>query len=153
MQVLCKIWPSVQFWCWCLSHSNSSNNWVTTCNTILIKKIVNSSTVPANTNGNCFLTAKILSSIIDIAHNVQYMRYHVRLRSEAIKATKFKNIGSHPTLKPDEEKTEGMLCTYLTVMQYFLVTAKFAVLCSCWHSLGVTRIIVSTIKYMYIYVI
>ncbi|XP_066340376.1 cysteine-rich receptor-like protein kinase 25 isoform X2 [Miscanthus floridulus] len=76
------------------------------CNTILIKKIVNSSTVRANTNGNCFLTAKILSSIIDIAHNVQYMRYHVRLRSEAIKATKLKNIGSHPTLKPFEEKTE-----------------------------------------------
>lgn len=46
------------------------------------------------------------------------MPFYVRIRSEAIKATEFENLGSHPTLKPDIDQMEGMLWTYLTVMQY-----------------------------------
>ena len=78
---------------------------------------------------------------------------YIRLRSEALKATKIENLGRHPPLKPDKEQMEGMLCTYLIVMQYCLVAAKFAVLCSCRHPFGVTRVIVPTMKYMYIYII
>ncbi|CAD6255370.1 unnamed protein product [Miscanthus lutarioriparius] len=45
----------------------------------------------------------------DELHAAHYVENGDRLRSEALKATKFENIGSHPTLKPDEEKTEGQV--------------------------------------------
>ncbi|OQU83982.1 hypothetical protein SORBI_3005G209400 [Sorghum bicolor] len=47
--------------------------------------------------------------ITDELHAAHHVEHEDRLRSEALKATKFQNLGSQTPLKPDEEQMEGQV--------------------------------------------
>jgi hypothetical protein len=43
------------------------------------------------------------------AYHILHVCYYIRLRTEALMATKFQNVETDTPLKPEEEKTEGIL--------------------------------------------
>ncbi|KAG0530882.1 hypothetical protein BDA96_05G225400 [Sorghum bicolor] len=54
----------------------------------------------------CPLCARETTDELYAAHHVEH---EDRIRSEAIKATKFENLGSYPTQKPDRDQMEGQV--------------------------------------------
>ncbi|CAD6269382.1 unnamed protein product [Miscanthus lutarioriparius] len=57
----------------------------------------------------CHLFFYIIKESTDELHAAHHVEHDDRLRSEAINATKFENLGSHPPLKLDKDQTEGQV--------------------------------------------